>query len=54
MHVKTLYRAKQKNINYMKKKLQPLSKLRGENIKAYKIMKALFGINSIENGGLLL
>ena len=54
MHVKTLYRAKQKNINYMKKKLQPLSKLRGENIKGYKIMKALFGINSIENGGLLL
>ena len=38
----------------MKTKLQPLSLLRGETIKAYKKIKAFFGINSIGGGDLFL
>lgn len=38
----------------MKTKLQHLFQLGRNNIKAYKIMKILFGKNSIGSGGLLL
>ena len=44
----------EKNIYYMKTKLQPLSLLRGETIKAYKKIKAFFGINSIGDGDFFL
>ena len=37
---------KTKKISLIKTKLQPLSQLRGENIKAYKNMESFFAINS--------
>ena len=38
----------------MKTKLQPLSQLKGENLKDYKRMKTFYGMNSIRGESLFL